>query len=114
MDTLRERLISAREESGLSQTELGKKIGAGQSLISNLENGENQSSTKIPEIAHELGVDAYWLATGKGNRKGLQLTAEDKLILDAFHQFDRERQEEWLFVAARHVKTIPAKQTKAA
>lgn len=58
------RLRETREARGLTQPQLAKLIGKGQSLIGNLEAGSRESSTYIPEIAHALGVDAYWLKTG--------------------------------------------------
>lgn len=99
MDTLAERLISAREAADLTQTQLGKKVGAGQSLISNLENGENRSSTKLPEIAHALNVSAYWLKTGKGERSPSGLSPEEQRILAGFRLMGEELRASWLGTA---------------
>ncbi len=66
MEMFKDRLRKAREARGLSQDQLAKLVGKEkqQSLIGNLESGGRASSTYIPEIAHALGVDAYWLKTG--------------------------------------------------
>lgn len=67
MDTLAKRLKHAREQlCGLSQPELARKSGVKQSFIGALEAENQQSSSWLPELAHALGVEAYWLKTGKG------------------------------------------------
>lgn len=113
MITLKERLAAAREDARLTQTQLGKKVGAGQSLISNLESGANLSSTSLPEIAHALGVSAYWLKTGKGERYSSQLSGPERRIIDGFRLMERPLQEFWLQAADAKIAEA-AKQTKAA
>lgn len=67
METLAERLKHARGKSKLNQVQLAKKAGLkNQSIIGSLESGHRKSSTYIPAIAQVLGVNAIWLATGKG------------------------------------------------
>lgn len=72
--TLAERLTIARTDAGLTQTQLAKHAGCGQSLIGNLESGNQKSSTKLPHIARVLGVNIAWLQDGHGARsnKGLE------------------------------------------
>ena len=69
MNTLSERLKQARLDAGLSQAELAKQLGAGQSTIASIENGRNQSSGRLVDIAQVLGVNAAWLASGHGPRQ---------------------------------------------
>ncbi|QMT41800.1 helix-turn-helix domain-containing protein [Kingella oralis] len=64
--TLKDRLIYAREQKGISQEQLGKAINKSQSAIAALETGRNQGSTNIAKIAEVLGVSAIWLETGQG------------------------------------------------
>lgn len=66
MNTLGERLKQARIDGGLSQAELAKMLGTGQSTIASIENGRNQSSGRLVEIAQLLRVNPNWLATGQG------------------------------------------------
>jgi len=114
MNTLKERLAAAREAMGLTQAQLGQKVGAGQSLISNLESGTNLSSTSLPEIAHALGVSAYWLKTGKGPKvDGRVLTTDEETILAGFALLDPETREDWLNSAKRRIAKN-AEQTKVA
>jgi phage repressor protein C with HTH and peptisase S24 domain len=67
MKTLASRLVWARTEKKLSQDELAKKIGVSQGAIGHLELGTRLSSRKITALADALGVNALWLAEGKGD-----------------------------------------------
>ena len=64
--TLKERLIYAREQKGISQEQLSKAIVVSQSAIAALETGRNQGTTHIAKIADVLGVSPMWLETGQG------------------------------------------------
>nr|WP_023595573.1 helix-turn-helix transcriptional regulator [Pandoraea pnomenusa] len=66
MYTLAERLRWARTKAGLSQEQLGTKAGVTQSTIGNLESGTRNTARRLPQIAEVLGVNALWLAEGKG------------------------------------------------
>lgn len=66
MNTLQERLKFARNQKGMSQSQLGKAIGKSQSAIAALESGRNRESTNTILLAQVLGVSAMWLATGQG------------------------------------------------
>ncbi|WP_230624914.1 helix-turn-helix domain-containing protein [Burkholderia cepacia] len=66
MYTLADRLKWARQKANLSQEELGKKAGVSQSTIGNLEAGTRNSARRLPQIAAVLGVNALWLAEGRG------------------------------------------------
>mgnify|MGYP001001456338 CR=1 FL=1 len=82
MNTLAKRLKECREEKNWSQEDLAAAANVGQSLIGNLESGNQNSSASIPEMAHALGVNAYWLKTGKGQKtSGPDLNGlEDQLL----------------------------------
>ena len=59
---LKDRLKSARERRGFtSQETLAAAVGCGQSVIGNLESGENGTSKWLPRIAWKLRVPAAWL-----------------------------------------------------
>ena len=59
----------ARNDAGLSQAALAKRLGTGQSTIGSIENGRNQSSGFVVRVAAELGVRPEWLAEGKGPKR---------------------------------------------
>lgn len=67
MDTIAERLKSARLDAGLTQDELGEKLnwGAGQRRSSHYERGRSVPSfTEVVKIANLLNVTPAWLAFG--------------------------------------------------
>ncbi|MBM3114986.1 XRE family transcriptional regulator [Jeongeupia naejangsanensis] len=61
MNTFADRVRQRRTELGLSQKELAKRAGVGQSAIGNIESGRNKSATFLPQLADALGVDPLWL-----------------------------------------------------
>jgi phage repressor protein C with HTH and peptisase S24 domain len=69
LDSLGARLRQCRFERGISQTTLADLAELKQSTISDLERGGSRSSGHIASIAHVLGVNALWLATGTGEKK---------------------------------------------
>lgn len=76
----------------------------GQSFISNLETGEREETPFIAELANALGVNAYWLKTGKGERiSGTALSQDEQTILEAYRLFDRRRKDEWMYVAKTEI-----------
>lgn len=69
MSTLSERLKTVRKEAGLTQKELASRSGVSQTIVSELETGENSSSKELVEIAAVLGVEPLWLVKGKGPKR---------------------------------------------
>jgi len=69
MSTLKDRLIEARKEAGLSQAGLAKLAGCGQTTVASIENGRNQGSTALARIAEVLHVEALWLSEGRGEKR---------------------------------------------
>jgi transcriptional regulator with XRE-family HTH domain len=59
------RLKKARTGAGMTQAQLSTKTGISQSTISTAERQGNGSG-ETPVYAQACGVDALWLATGKG------------------------------------------------
>ncbi len=66
-----ERLKEARIAAGLSQEELGKRVGLKQGTVAEAES-IGRSSRKILDYAKALNVNPEWLATGKGKRKPIE------------------------------------------
>jgi transcriptional regulator with XRE-family HTH domain len=71
MSELASRLKKARADAGVSQAELAKRIGAGQSTIASIENGRNNGSGRLVDIAKALKVRREWLASGEGNMRAV-------------------------------------------
>ena len=122
MNSFAERLKSERERLGLSQDELAKKVDPkkGQSFISNFETSANKGTSWIVELAHALGVSAYWLKTGKGPRTvELSLTEREAMLLDDFRDLTEDQQTDMVMYAAAHAAsnriklTLPLTELKA-
>ncbi len=55
---LRERLIAARSESGLTQAEVGRRLGLPQSFVSKYETGERRlDMIELLRVARVLEID---------------------------------------------------------
>lgn len=67
MSDLGTRLKEIRKERGYSQGKLAEIVGVSQGLVGQLENWRNQDTKHIFSFARALGVDAEWLATGRGS-----------------------------------------------
>lgn len=73
MTTVNQRVKKIREDKGLSQTHVAKKVGLTQPTLSAFENG-NGSTTVLPQIAKVLGVSVDYLLTGKEAIDGVKLS----------------------------------------
>ena len=67
--SLANRIRDCRLKLKLSQAELARMSGTKQSHISKLELGRAQGTRTIAELAKALQVNAYWLATGKQEKR---------------------------------------------
>ena len=81
---IQERLVAC----GLSQAELGRRVKLNQSTINGLIRGEQQSTTKLVQIARELRTSPEYL-TGESNDPDgaivdTGLTAGERELLDLF------------------------------
>lgn len=72
MNTLGDRLKSARENKSLSQQEVAERAGMSQPTYYKIESGKTKRTTYLNDLARVLGVDANWLATGQGSMYTLQ------------------------------------------
>jgi len=79
METTGERVTRLRTALELTQDQLAKKAGVAQSTINGIEKGARQKMpSSLIEIAHALGVDAYWLKTGKGKQEPISAPPADR------------------------------------
>lgn len=69
---IKDRLILARKDKGLSQAQLAELVGMTQPGIQRLEKGKVKSTTYIDIIAKALNVRTEWLQTGAGERELIQ------------------------------------------
>lgn len=59
----------------MSQAQLAKVVGAGQSTIASIENGRNKGSSLFLDLARALNVNVEWLIDGAGPKRGEAETA---------------------------------------
>lgn len=79
MDDLRTRITKVVEESGLTQTEFGKRLNLSQTTVSKLMNGtQNPSERTLIDIANKFDVEEEWLRTGEGPMR-MERTREEEL-----------------------------------
>ncbi|WCM88822.1 XRE family transcriptional regulator [Acidovorax sp. NCPPB 3576] len=69
MQTLAQRIRSARTELGITQVELAKRAEMKQSDVSKLERGDSQKTSNLIRLAMALAVNPQWLDTGDGPRR---------------------------------------------
>jgi len=76
---MNERLSEARKKIGITQVELGKRLGMTSGAISLLESGgRNMTNLFIISVCRELGIAEEWLRTGNGN----MFVITDNAIID--------------------------------
>lgn len=82
------RLRECREGLGMSQRDLAFP-GCSAAYISRIERGERRPSLQVIEqMAHRLGVNAKWLATGKESHK------HDQYVIGLFSKLTRAELDE--------------------
>lgn len=113
MESLADRLLRTRLERGFSSQEsLAKAAKIRQSFIGALEAGNQKSSGYLPEIAHALGVDAYWLKTGVKTLVAGDQKIDD--VVEAMKQMSGEGKAIVLHEARKALAQYPKPQGKRA
>ncbi|WP_429169321.1 LexA family protein [Aeromonas hydrophila] len=63
-----ERIKELRKKHGLTQKQVGERIGASRASVSQWESGDvSPSADYLVALARMFGVSAHWLSTGKGS-----------------------------------------------
>lgn len=93
MTSLKARLKEARADRGISQAGLAKALGLGQATIASIENGRNQSSGHLVQIAEYLGVSPTWLAEGTGPKRGQPAAWPFSAPFEAYQQLPESRKQ---------------------
>lgn len=106
---MKERLKELRIALGISQAELGERIGVSRAAISRLESGSNNFTNQmVTSICREFGVNEEWLRTGSGDMfeemsraekaaqiVGAALGSDDEFILNTFIALGQLSPAEW-------------------
>lgn len=106
---MNERIKELRISLGLSQEDLGQRVGVTRGAISRIENGSNNvTPAMILAICREFGVNEKWLRTGTGSMfeemsraekaaqiVGAALGSGDEFILNTFIALGQLSPTEW-------------------
>lgn len=71
-----DRIRAVRRDRGLTLAKLSQLAGLSAGAISDMEQGRQKGTTKLPSLAAALGVRVEWLQTGQGAREGSGSIAE--------------------------------------
>jgi transcriptional regulator with XRE-family HTH domain len=76
--TIGERVAQARDEAGLSPSQLARRVGISRAAISQIENGSTKSpnAKNLQKIAEVTGVRSKWLLHGKGLMREMNTKSE--------------------------------------
>ncbi|MBU3845978.1 MAG: helix-turn-helix domain-containing protein [Candidatus Acinetobacter avistercoris] len=80
--SLKDRLKESRKKAKKTQAEVAEAVNISQPAYQALESGKNQKSAYLPLIAQVLGVDPYWLTTGKSTDAFDQTDVLDPVIVN--------------------------------
>lgn len=83
--TLQDRVIKIRTDAGLNQVEFGKKLNLGKSIISLVESGKRNYTTRVlSDICEKFNVNREWLETGEGEPYNETIPTVMKLLKAEF------------------------------
>lgn len=80
------RIVERLAVLGMSQSELARRVGVRQSTINGLTRGEQRSTTKLHQIARELGTTPAYLQgeTDDPDADAPELDAESRALVEQF------------------------------
>lgn len=98
MSALPIRIRRARTQTGLSQSELARRVGVKRSAVTQWEHprGTTPSVEHLIQIARETGTRFEWLATGRGPC-GIEFEAQPALMVDDYARDELESEALQLF-----------------
>ena len=100
MSLLENRIYEARQESGISASNLARMAGVTSAAVSRWEKGlvKNLRMEHLFTIARLLDVNPEWLATGRGGKKGHQVKSAYGVQEPTLIQYDQLNDEEQLLI----------------
>ena len=100
MSLLENRIYEARQESGISASNLARMVGVTSAAVSRWEKGlvKNLRMEHLFAIARLLDVNPEWLATGRGGKKGHRINPAYDIQDAEVIQYDQLNDEEQLII----------------
>jgi transcriptional regulator with XRE-family HTH domain len=100
MSLLEERIYEARQESGITASNLARMAGVTSAAVSRWEKGQvkNLRMEHLFVISRLLDVNPEWLATGRGRKKGHLIQRPNGIQETPPPSYDQLNQEEQLLI----------------
>lgn len=90
MQEMKDRIISIRKESGLTQEEFGKELNLSQNYVWMLESGKRAPSARtIIDLCKKFQISEEWLRTGEGEMKA-PMTKQSEIAAITAQLFRKE------------------------
>lgn len=90
MQEMKDRIISIRKESGLTQEEFGKELNLSQNYVWMLESGKRAPSARtIIDLCKKFQISEEWLRTGEGKMKA-PMTKQSEIAAITAQLFRKE------------------------
>lgn len=92
-EEIKDRVISIRKGSGMTQEEFGKELNLSQNYVWMLESGKRAPSARtITDLCNKFQVNETWLRTGEGEMKAPQTKQSEIASITAqlFHKSDTD------------------------
>ena len=110
-----ERLLRALEEAGISQSELGRRVGVNSQTVSNWCNtGNFPRKEKLELFPHALGKPFCWFFTTDEEEAKLEATTASKTVLtekqsellEIFDQLPEIEQDRFVLLASQRLEEL--------
>lgn len=90
MQEMKDRIVSIRKESGLTQEEFGKELNLSQNYVWMLESGKRAPSARtIIDLCKKFQISEEWLRTGEGEMKA-PMTKQSEIAAITAQLFRKE------------------------
>lgn len=91
---IKDRIRTAREGAGLSQSGLAKKLGVTPQAVQSWEDPEGATPriSKIKAIAEATGVNESWLLVGDLFPENIKMLDREKRLLDMYRHLNDDQQ----------------------
>lgn len=114
MQEMKDRIVSIRKESGLTQEEFGKELNLSQNYVWMLESGKRAPSARtIIDLCKKFQISEEWLRTGEGEMKAPMTKQAEiaNITAQLFHKEETDP-ETYNFLAALNKSLLQLDETQ--